>query len=183
MVKPVHTRSIVGALLVAALFGCGGGSSPSAPTPTPTPVPAATITATGEGALVLHPSSDSRFHFALESPIRITETTGGTASWDFARISYFLSGREIERYEFGATDINAAGYNRITAHHNTLYHVVFRSNSMDFDRVDITLGFTDQKDGRQLTVAVPFNSFSDVNISLTPMFLPGDGTVRLGAPQ
>src|SRR5512143_2574658 len=114
MVRPVHARSVVGVLLAAALAGCGG-SSPSSSTPPTTlpPTPAATITATGEGALVLHPSSDSRFHFALESPIRVTETTGGTASWNFARISYFLSGREVERNELGANDIATAGFSRI----------------------------------------------------------------------
>ena len=179
-VKRLPARSGFGVLLAAVLAGCGGGSSPSAPTPTPTPVPAATIAATGEGALVLHPSLDSRFTFALETPIRITETTGGTASWNFARISFFLSGTEIERNELGATDISNAGYNRIAARNNTLYSVIFRANSGDFDRVDITLGFSDLKDARQFTVDVPFNSFSDVNLSLTPMFVPGRGTVRLG---
>jgi hypothetical protein len=183
MVKPVHVRAVVGALLAAALFGCGGGSSPSAPTPTPTPVPVATITATGEGALVVHPSTDTRFQVALETPIRVTETTGGTASWNFARISFYRSGAEIERNELGATDISTAGYSRIAARSNSLYHVIFRANSEDFDRVDITLGFSDLKDGRQFTVAVPFTSFTDVNISLTPMFVPGRGTVRIGHPR
>jgi len=184
MVKRVNGRFVVGALLATALFGCGGSSPSNSTPPTTTPPPpSVTITATGEGALVVHPSSDTRFHVALETPIRMTETTGGTASWNFARISFYRSGAEVERNELGATDISNAGYSRIAARSNSLYHVIFRANSEDFDRVDITLGFSDLKDGRQFTVAVPFTSFSDVNISLTPMFVPGRGTVRIGPPQ
>jgi hypothetical protein len=38
--------------------------------------------------------------------------------------------------------------------------------------------------GRQLTVAVPFSSFSDVTVSVTPMAVPPRGTIRLdGAKQ
>jgi hypothetical protein len=169
--------------MMVALGACGGGS-PTDPgtgsTPTPPPTPAAAITATGAGALVLHPRLDGRFTFALETPIRITETAGGSADWNFARISIFLSGREIERYELGADVINNAGYKRIAARSEKVYTVVFRQNSDDFDRVDITLGFGDLKDARQFTVAVPFESLSDVNISLTPMFVPPQGTVTQG---
>ena len=166
---------------LAALAACGGGpADPDPPPPTPPTTPGATVTATGEGALVLHPSFDSRFAFALETPIRIRETAGGTADWNFARISYFLGGREIERYELGSDVIRSAGFSRIAANNNQLYTAVFRSNSDKFDRVDITLGFGDLKDARQFTAAVPFSSFSAVNISLTPLSLPSDGTVRLG---
>jgi hypothetical protein len=77
------------ALLTIGLIGCGGGSAPTTPAvPTPTPIPVVTITSSGEGNLVIHPSVDTRFSFALETPIRITETAGGTADWNFARISY-----------------------------------------------------------------------------------------------
>jgi len=174
-------RAFLSAAALASLAACGGSDGPTyVPPPTPPPTPAATITATGEGALVLHPSLDSRFAFALETPIRIRETTGGTADWNFARISYFLGGREIERYELGSDVIRTAGYSRIAANNNQLYTAVFRSNSNNFDRVDITLGFGDLKDARQFTVAVPFSSFTAVNVSLTPLSLPSDGTVRLG---
>jgi len=172
-------RAFLSAAALASLAACGSSDVPTTPS-TPPPPPTATITATGEGALVLHPSLDSRFAFALETPIRIRETTGGTADWNFARISYFLGGREIERYELGSDVIRTAGYSRIAANNNQLYTAVFRSNSNNFDRVDITLGFGDLKDARQFTVAVPFSSFSAVNISLTPLSLPSDGTVRLG---
>ena len=118
---------------------------------------------------MLHPSLDRRFTFALATPIRITESGGGTADWGFARMSIFLRGREIERTELGANAINAAGFGRIAARSNEVYRIIFRMNSDDFDRIDITLGFSDRRDGRAFTVNVPFNSFTDVNVSLTPV--------------
>lgn len=166
---------------VLALGACGGGGGTTTSTPvTQPPTPAATITATGSGNLVVHPSLDSRFCCALESPIRITETTGGTADWNFARIQILLGGREIERFELGSDQIRAAGYGRIAASSNQLYTVIFRQNSLDFDRVDITLGFADLKDARQFTVAVPFTSFTDVAVSFTPLSIPEGGTVTPG---
>lgn len=154
----------------------GGGGTP----PPPPPTPAATVTATGAGMLVVHPSLDGRFSFALEAPIRIAETAGGSADWNFARISIFRSGAEIERYELGADVIATAGFKTIAARSDKTYTVAFRMNSDDFDRVDITLGFGDLKDARQFTVAVPFTSFTDVGLSLTPLFVPPQGTVRQG---
>lgn len=160
-------------LLILGLSNCGGGGGSTTPTVvTPPPVPAVTIAAVGSGALVLHPSLDRRFALALETPIRLTESGGGTADWNFARISILRSGREIERYELGSDDIRTAGFNRVAANSNRVINVYFRQNSDDFDRVDITLGFADLKDGRQFTVLVPFGSFSGVNISLTPALSP-----------
>ncbi|HET8644574.1 MAG TPA: hypothetical protein VFO85_03740 [Vicinamibacteria bacterium] len=157
-------------ILAAALVGCGGGSSPSAPSqPAPPPAPSAAVTANGAGALVLHPSLDTRFGVAMETPIRVQETAGGSANWSFVRMSLFRRGAEIERAELGANVINAAGFGTINARSNEVYRVLFRFNSDDFDRVDITLGLIDRKDGRAFTAAVPFNTFTDVNVSLTPM--------------
>ncbi|PYQ05557.1 MAG: hypothetical protein DMF82_08195 [Acidobacteria bacterium] len=86
-------------------------------------------------------------------------------------MSFILNGAEIERLELNANDIRARGYGRIAANSNTVYTVVFRFNSDDFDRVDITLGFSDVKDARQFTVAVPFNSFTDINVNFNPLSL------------
>jgi hypothetical protein len=156
--------------LAGALVGCGGGNSPTGPpTPVATPIPAASITATGAGALVVHPSADRRYLVALETPIRIIENGGGTADWNFARMSLFLRGAEVERSEQGADVIRSAGFNRVGANSNTVVRVVFRFNADDFDRVDLTLGFGDIRDGRQFTVAVPFSSFTDVTTSFTPL--------------
>ena len=169
-------------LLGSALLGaCGSGpSGPDDVRATPTPPPGVAITATGEGNLVVHPSADARFGFALETPLRIRETAGGSADWNFARISYFLEGREVERYELGSDRIRADGHSRIAANSNQLVRVVFRGNSDEFDRVDILLGFADLKDGRQFTLPVPFGSFQDVTLSFEPLSRPADGTIQVG---
>ncbi len=163
------------AIVVASVSvpGCGGGgSAPVAPTPvTLPPVPAASITATGAGSLVLHPSLDRRFAIAMETPIRLMETAGGSADWGFARMQIFNRGVEIERTELTANDIRAAGYGRIAANSNQVYKVIYRFNSDTFDRIDLTLGFSDVKDGRQFTATVPFSSFTDVSVSFTPLSL------------
>jgi len=173
----------VGTLLaLVGLSACGGGTTTSGPTPTPTPVtPSATITAVGAGALTVHPSADNRYAIAIETPIRLSETAGGTADWNFARISTFLAGREIERFELGSDVIRNAGYGLVAARSNNVVTVYFRQNSDDFDRLDITLGFSDLKDARQFTVAVPFGTFSDVNLSFTPASVPPSGTVEGGS--
>jgi hypothetical protein len=162
------------AVVVAALLlpSCGGSDKVVVPTPPPPPpAPAAAINGTGAGTLIIHPSIDTRFAIALQTPIRLTETGGGSADWGFARLQIFNRGVEIERTELTANDIRAAGYGRIAASSNQVYTVVFRFNSDTFDRIDITLGFSDVKDARQFTVGVPFNSFSDVGLSLTPLSL------------
>lgn len=174
-------KSMVILAMVVAV-GCGGGGSSTSPTPAavPTPTPAAAaIAGTANGALVLHPSLNPAFSVAMETPIRIRETGGGTADWNFARMAFFLNGREVERVEAGATIIQAAGATRITPNANSTYNLIFRFNSDDFDRIDLTLGFSDVNTGRQFTVAVDTNAFTDVNISLTPLFR---GLRRSGAP-
>jgi hypothetical protein len=110
----------------------------------------------------------------MEAPIRLTETAGGTADWNFVRMQIFAAGREIERFELGATSISAQGYSRVAANSSNVRTPVLRLNSTDFDRIDLTLGFSDLKDARQFTVAIPFDSFPDVALSFTPMSLPGD---------
>jgi hypothetical protein len=164
-------RLLAVATTMAGLAACGGGDVGPPPPPTPPPAPAAAITGTGAGSLILHPSIDRRFAIALETPIRLTETAGGAADWGFARMQIFNRGVEVERTELTATDIRAAGYSRISASSNQVYNVVLRFNSSDFDRIDITLGFSDVKDARQFTVAVPFGSFADVGLSFTPLSL------------
>jgi len=180
-------RGTVTVATLAVLSACGGGKPP---TQTECPagqtgvypdcravVPAVAITASAEGTLLVHPSADPQYFYALEAPVRITETAGGTADWNYARVGIFLNGAEIERYEIGADDIRAAGYSRIAARSNELYHIVYRQNVEDFDRIDITLGFSDLKDGHPFEVAVPF-LFDNVGINPDPIFAPERGTVR-----
>ena len=149
-----------------AACGGGGGGSPTAPA-TPPPTPVASITASGEGVLVLHPSAAPAYAFALETPIRIRESGGGSADWNFARFSMLKEGREIERGEIGSDVIRSAGSSPIRANSNNLYTVYFRFNSNDFDDVRITLGFGDLKDARQFTVDVADN-WTDIDVSFTP---------------
>jgi hypothetical protein len=168
-VRPHHLAIIA---TLVSLAACGGGNPPDpVPSPTPPPAPAASITGTGSGNLVLHPSIDRRFAIAMETPIRLTETAGGAADWGFARLQVINRGVEIERTELTANDIRASGFGRIAANSNQVYNVIFRFNSDDFDRIDITLGFSDVKDARQFSLPIPFNSFADVALSFTPLSL------------
>jgi hypothetical protein len=167
-------RRFVLVALAGALLSCGGGGGGGTTTSTAVtvpPTPAVSITAVGTGNLVLHPSLAAAYTYTLETPIRIRETAGGTADWNFARFSVYKSGREIERGELGADTIRSAGYSRITASSDKTYNVYFRFNSDDFDDLRVTLGFADLKDARQFTVDVTDN-WADVTISLTPAVAP-----------
>ena len=180
MARRCLTGMAVAVIAVIALGSCGGGgsSSPTTPTVTVPPTPAVAITARGEGNLIIHPSIDASFFFALETPIRLTETAGGTADWNFARIQLFRSGVEIERNELGADVIERAGYKKIAARGNQLYTVVFRFNDENFDDAFVTLGFADLKDGRQFTIT-DVTGWTDVGLSFTPLSVPPGGTIRL----
>ena len=158
------------ALALSVLAGCGSdGPNDPDPPPPPPATPAANITATGGGALVVHPSIDPVYAVAVAAPLRIIESAGGSADWNYARMSLFLRGTEIERSEMGSGALEAAGFGRIPLNSNQVYRTVFRFNADDFDRFDITLGFTDRKDGRTFTVAVPVGTFPDVAVSFTPL--------------
>jgi hypothetical protein len=174
-------KSMMLLLVGLGLAGCGGGggsSSPQAPS-TPAVTPATTIEATGAGYLTVHPSAASGFAVAIEVPIRIRETGGGTADFNWARLSLFRNGVEIERKEIGSDTIRAAGFSRIAANQNQTYSLTYRFNSSDFDVFTVSLGFADLKDARQFTAQIPNTSFSGVNLSLTPLANPGP-PVRLG---
>jgi hypothetical protein len=165
-------RKMLALTLVILFPACGGGGGGSSRTPTQPAapvIPAAVITATGAGALVLHPSLDTRFAIAMETPIRVAETAGGSADWSFARLQLFRGGAEIERTELTANDIRAAGVSRIGGATSNVYTVVFRFNSDTFDRIDMTLGFADARDGRSFTAVVPGNTFTSVLIGLNPL--------------
>jgi hypothetical protein len=164
-----------------ALTAACGGSSPSAPvTPTPPPTPAVAISATGNGDIVVAPSKYTAWAYALKAPIRITETAGGTAKWNFARLALYNGGREVERSEIGAADLALApDYSNITANQSLPVALIFRLNSDEFDGIDITLGFADKKDGRSFTLLVPFNTFSDVVVDMTPLANPRTQVERL----
>ncbi len=165
-------RFLTGVCLVAAV-ACGG--SDAAPTPA---VPAANVSAIGEGSLVIHPSLDTRFLAALESPIRVRENAGGSAVWQYARLSITLNGVERERNEISRDQIVAAGFGSITANQSSLVRIYFRLNSTNFNGITMTLGMADNKDNRNFTVDVPFSTFSNVLQSNTPAKMPTPGLYR-----
>lgn len=166
-------RKLLSFVVLSGFTACGGGGGGGNPTPTTSTVARdAAITASGGGALVLHPSLNPAYFFALETPIRIQETGGGQADWNFARFSILRAGREVERGEIGSDVIRNSGWGRIAANSNSVYNVIFRFNSEDFDTITVTLGFADIATGRQFQSVVPESSFPSVNISFTPMKRP-----------
>lgn len=177
-------RNVISPAACASLIlmgACGGDSGTnSTPTPTPVPVPAAAVTSVGDGALVVHPSAAPSWNVSLYVPIRIQETAGGTATWNYARLSLWRGGVEMERGEIGA-DIIASppSWADITARQNETYALVFGFNTSDFDTITLVLGFSDKRDGRQFEVSVPGDTFSGVNISLEPLSRPAQSVHRL----
>lgn len=169
-----------GVVGLLALVSCGGGGS-SQPTPTPTttqPPARAAMSARGNGPIVIHPSADPAFVFAFALPLLIEETGGGVADWNFVRMSLFLNGVEIERSEIGADIIANAGLGRWNAGSSEDVTVILRFNNSDFDGITLTLGFSDVNHGGQFTAAVPFNTFTDVQVSQTPALLPAPGVTK-----
>jgi len=167
-------KKLLAAAGIFALTACGGGSPSGPSTPTPLAAPSAVISALGNGNLVIAPSKYTTWAYALRAPIRVSEMSGGTAKWNYARIALFIGSREVERAEIGANDL-AAGtpdYSNITARQDVPVALIFRLNSDTFDGIGLTLGFTDKKDGRVFTTTVPFNSFADVTVDTTPMANP-----------
>jgi hypothetical protein len=162
-------KQVLGLLMVSFLTACGDKVVPRPPPPPPPP--GASLSATGEGNLVVHPSINPAYAVALETPIRVSETAGGSANWNYARMALFMNGSEIERSELGSASIQAAGFGRINARSSQVYRLIFRFNSVEFDRVDITLGFGDVKDGREITLPVSLQTFDDVELDFTPASL------------
>ena len=177
MTEQRSLKALVALLTLSALVGCGD-DSPSTPTapPPPPPAPSATIQTMGNGNIVIHPSIDPTFCCTTEFPIRIRETSGGTAIWNFFRVSYFLNEVEIERAEQGADAIRSAGYRDIAANSTNDVVVFIRDNATNFDDVEILLGFADTKDGRQIEQMLDMRSFSGILFNPIPAVLPEEGS-------
>jgi hypothetical protein len=168
--------------LLALLTACGGDNivNPSPPPTTqPPPPPEARIAVTPAGRLVVHPSADRKFAIALETPLKIQETGGGKALWAYARLSLLKSGKEVERNDFGVTDLRGFGVSNIDPNSSHTYALVFRFNASDFDEVAVTLGFQDTNSGKKITIDVPPDSFPGVDVNFTPMSVPSDHVVRI----
>jgi hypothetical protein len=175
-------KPVLCALFLLALFVACGDDGPTTPTPSPAPAPATpsvTIEASGHGDIVIHPSADPTFAVAIEFPIQIQETAGGTAIWNYFRASYFRNGVEIERNELGATDIRNAGYRDVGARATMDVTVISRTNALDWDDLRLALGFIDKKDGRSFEHLLSLAEFDDVLIDLTPAMLPDGSTFAI----
>lgn len=163
------------AALPLMLGACGGDGGPTTPpTPTPTPPPSAAITVTGNGYLTLHPSLRG-LPAAMEVPIRIRETAGGTATWQWAQYAVYAGGQELGRKRITQDQIRTAGFADIAARQDETYVLVYDISRTDFDDFSITLGFADKKDGRTFEVRTPLSSFDGVDISLVPLVRPPSG--------
>jgi hypothetical protein len=171
--RPLTT--FIAILSMFAFLGCGDGDTIVNPPPPPPVTPSASIDVTGNGALIVHPSIDPTYCCTTEFPIRLEETAGGAAIWNFFRVSYFLNGDEVERAEQGATAIRDAGYRDIAAKSTTELVVYIRDNATDFDDVRILLGFIDKKDSRQFEHRLALNAFSNVGFNPIPAVLPPEG--------
>jgi hypothetical protein len=170
---------VLGGALAVSLTACGGDTPGNPPIPTATPPPSAAVTATGNGSIVIHPSAVATWFFALEMPVRIQETGGGTVDWNYARLTLFEDGVETERAEIGSDTISAGGAGRINARGDISRALVFRINSADFDDIQLELGFSDVNRGNQFTASIDLDSFTDVTLSLTPLAVPREGKVEI----
>ncbi len=178
-------KSLLVVAAVAAVIGlvaCGGGSSsPTTPaTPAPTPTPNAAVTVTGSGMLVIHPSQYSTWLYAFELPVRIRETGGGKAKWNYARLQLLWRGSQVERAEIGADVLGAPpDVSNILPSSDMNIKLYFRLNNTQFDDIRLTLNFTDVNTLRDLTVEVPLSSFSGVDVSPVAESRPAPAVIRL----
>jgi hypothetical protein len=174
----MRTQSLLLVVGLSVLPACGGGSTtPTTPPVTTPPARSAAVTATGAGVITIAPSINRTWCCALRTPVRVTETGGGNAKWNFARMSTFKAGREMERSEITANDLaSPPDVTNITPNSNNTFDLIFRLNGTDFDRIDVTLGMTDKNGGRTFDVIVPFGSFSGVTSS--PVALKDGAVIR-----
>jgi len=133
------------------------------------------VTASGNGAIVIHPSIDPTWFYGLEMPIRVQETAGGTADWNYARLSLIKDGVEVERAEIGSDILSAGGAGRVTPRSTNEWVLGFRVNSDDWNDARLELGLADVNHGTAITAEVSFGTFTDVTISPTPLFVPEGG--------
>ena len=176
-------KTVFGVATVLLLFGCGDGGS-NTPTmstpPPPPPAPSAVVAVTGSGTITIHPSRNRTFLFAWKFPIRIRETAGGTATWAFFRYSFFRGDREVERYEWTASDISSAGYSDVAARSDQRFTVTMRSNAKaaEWDGLQLIAGFADKKTGALQEREISLGSFDGVEVDLTPALLPDGFTIE-----
>jgi len=165
-------------LLAASVLSSCGDSGSSSPTQPAGPT-AAGILVTANGTIVVHPSAEPGFGVALEIPIQIRETLGGSATWNFFAISWFFNGRQVERNQVGPNDIRATGFADIGPNSTASPVVLVRTNVDDFDDLDILLGFTDTNTGASFQRMLSLEDFEGSILDLTPALLPNGSEFRI----
>jgi hypothetical protein len=181
----MRVKGAVVVLLLVGTLGLGGcdDDDESSDALTSSEAREAAVTTTGDGLLVVHPSADPTWGWALAAPVRIAEHNGGSADWNWARLSVYQDGLEVERAEIGADGINEAGLSGIGANSEATYNLVFRLNTNTFDFFILQLNFTDRMDGSAVPSSAPFETFDGVGLSLTPLSQPADEVEHLPAGQ
>jgi hypothetical protein len=158
-------RKCAALLLVLSLGGCGGGGSSNAPTPPTTqPGPTAasiTVTQSSQGQLCFSPAAG--FSYRLRLPIRISESAGLGANINFARLTLFLRGVEVERREIGSAAIIAGvGTNRLNPRETQNVIITFDFNNDTFDSSRLEINFSDDR-GNVHNIAVPITNLTAQN--------------------
>jgi len=134
---------------LAALVACGGEGSPTAPTD-PGPVaddptaPKARLSVTYGLDTISGPSLDPSYSQYIHFTSVVTESAGVGANLNYVRGEFYRSGVLVERYEMSASELLAAGGNRIDPMSTTYLSVTLRRNGPS-DLVRTTFQFTDDR--------------------------------------
>ena len=151
-------------LLVLSLAGCGSDSPtpPTPPTTQPGPTAASiTVTQTSQGQLCFSPAAG--FSYRLRLPMTIRESAGLGANINFARLTLFRAGIEVERREIGSAAIIAGvGTNRLNPNQTQNVIITFDFNNDTFDSSRLEMNFSDDR-GNVHNITVPITNLTAQN--------------------
>lgn len=150
-------RKSAALLLALSLAGCGSDSPSTPPPPTLPPGPTAasiTVTQSSQGQLCFSPVAG--FSYRLRLPLTIRESAGLGANINFARLTLFRAGVEVERREIGSAAIIAGvGTNRLNPSQTQNVIVTFDFNNDTFDSSRLEINFSDDRGNvHNLTVTI-----------------------------
>jgi len=134
---------------LAALVACGGEGSPAAATDpgqiaSVPSAPKARLTVTYGLDTISGPSLDPGYSEYVRFTTVVTESAGVGAHLNYVRGEFYRSGVLVERYEMSASELVAAGGNRIDPMSTTHVPVTLRRNGPS-DLVRTTFQFTDDR--------------------------------------
>ena len=157
-------QRILAVAFAATLAGCGSDNPVTPPPPTTPPGPtAASISVTQGSQAQICRSPTPGFNYRLRMPLRIVESAGLGANINFARLTLFLRGVEVERREIGSAQIIAGvGTNRLNPNSTQNVVTTFDFNNDTFDTERFELGFTDDR-GNSSTIVVPITNVIGLN--------------------